>query len=187
MPAGAGFNSIFIMPLATDTVLAEKSARLPGHEWFINCQRLLLKELKSSRNTRLKLPALLDEDFTDERLDEITLLDDERRDDERRDDESRDEDDELRTADDGVDDAIELVAVPFALNAAMVGVPEPFAQKPKLTELLAAIVLFHASGVTTRPARLPFHRLLICAPAVFRVIDQLVTGVLPALISTCAQ
>lgn len=176
------------MPLATDTVLAEKRARLPGHEWFINCQRLLLKELKSSWNTRLKLPLeLLAEDLTDERLDEITLLDDERSDDEMRDDESCDEDDELRTADDGVDDAIELVAVPFALNAAMVGVPEPFAQKPKLTEPLAAIVLFQASGVTTRPARLPFHRLLICAPVVFRVIDQLVTGVLPALISTCAQ
>lgn len=107
------------------------------------------------------------------------LLDDERNEDEVR----KDEEDELRT----VDDAIELVADPFALKAAMVGVPEPFAQKPKLTELLAAIALFHASGVTTRPARLPFHTLLICAPAVFKVIDQLVTGVLPALISTCAQ
>lgn len=171
------------MPLVTDTVLAEKRARLPGHECVINCQRLLLKELKSSRNTRLKLPALLDEDFTDERLEDITLLDDERNEDEVR----KDEEDELRTADDGVDDAIELVADPFALKAAMVGMPEPFAQKPKLTELLAAIVLFQTSGVTTRPARLPFHTLLICAPAVFKVIDQLVTGVLPALISTCAQ
>ena len=118
----------------------------------------------------MPLLELLDEDFTEE-----LLLDDER------------SDDELRTVEVVTEEVVELVLVPVALNAAIVGVPEPFAQNPTLTELLAAIDLFHAKGVTTLPDRLPFHRLLIWAPAVFRVIVQPVTGVFPALISTCAQ
>lgn len=167
------------MPLATETGEAANNARLPGHECVINCQRLELNELKSSRNTRLKL-LLLDEDFTEEEL-----LDEERcdeSDDERNDELTAiDEGDELRSID---DDAAVLVLVPVAVKLAIEGVHEPLAQKPKLTALFAAIALFQASGVTTFPERLPFHRLLIWVPEVFRVIVQLVTEELPALIST---
>ncbi len=67
------------MPLLTATVSLENSARLPAHEWVINCQRLESNELKSSRNTRVKLPPeeLLDE--LDELLEEelVELLEEE--------------------------------------------------------------------------------------------------------------
>lgn len=43
---------------------------LPAQEWVISCQRLLSKELKSSRNTREKSPP-------DELLEELELLEDE--------------------------------------------------------------------------------------------------------------
>lgn len=63
------------MPLLTATVSLENCARLPAHEWVINCQRLESRELKSSRNTREKLPLeeLLDEldELLDEELDEL--------------------------------------------------------------------------------------------------------------------
>ncbi|RYZ87655.1 MAG: hypothetical protein EOO68_27365 [Moraxellaceae bacterium] len=57
----------------------ENSARLPAHEWVINCQRLESNELKSSRNTRVKLPLeeLFDEldeelvELLEEELDEL--------------------------------------------------------------------------------------------------------------------
>jgi hypothetical protein len=147
-----------------------------------------LKELKSSRNTRLKLP-LLDEDFDDE-LDEDLELDDKDLDEDREDrmedreeeiDEERE--DELRD----VEDTTALLLAPLTVKAAMPGVPDPLAQKPKLTLLLAATDLFHETGVTRFPLRLPFHKLVIWVPAVFSVIVQLVILVLPALISTCAQ
>jgi len=190
------------MPLATETGEAANNARLPDHECVINCQRLELNELKSSRKTRLKLPLLLlDEDFTEEEIFDEELRDEDLRDEELRDEElsneelrdeefkedelrSIDEEDELRGAN---DEAATLVLVPVAVKLAIEGVPEPFAQNPKFTALFAAIVLFQASGVTTPADKLPFHRLLICVPAVFKVIVQLVTGALPALISTCAQ
>ena len=140
--------------------------------------------MKSSRNTRLKLPllALLEEDFTEEllseeRADDVDATEDERNDD----DELRNDDDELRGVD---DETAVLVLVPVALKAAIDGVPEPFAQKPKLTAPLAAMLLFQARGVTTLPDRVPFHKLLIWVPAVFRVTVQLVTAVLPAFMST---
>jgi len=185
------------MPLATETGDAANNARLPDHECVINCQRLELNELKSSRKTRLKLPLLLlDEDFTEEEIFDEELRDEDLRDEELSNEELRDEEfkeDELRSIDEedelrgANDEAATLVLVPVAVKLAMEGVPEPFAQKPKFTALFAAIVLFQASGVTTPPDKLPFHRLLICVPAVFKVIVQLVTGALPALISTCAQ
>ena len=51
---------------------------MPAHEWVINCQRLESSELKSSRNTREKLPPeeLLDEldELLEEELDELLLV-----------------------------------------------------------------------------------------------------------------
>lgn len=79
VPAGAGANLIVIMPLLTETVSLENSARLPAHEWVINCQRLESSELKSSRNNRENFPPeeLLDEldELLEDELDE--LLEDE--------------------------------------------------------------------------------------------------------------
>jgi hypothetical protein len=65
--------------LLTATVSLENSARLPAHEWVINCQRLESNELKSSRNTRVKLPLEELFDELDELLDEelVELLEEE--------------------------------------------------------------------------------------------------------------
>lgn len=127
------------------------------------------------------LDELEEDDLTEDLLEEILLDDRDEIDEERDKDELRDDEDELR------EDATELVLLPATMNVAKPGVPEPFAQKPKLTLLLAAIDLFHESGVTRFPDSVPFHKFVICVPAVLSVMVQLVTAVLPALISTCAQ
>ena len=46
---------------------------------------------------------------------------------------------------------LDELSLAVALKEASEGVPEPFAQKPKLMEPLAAIFLFQTSGVTVFP------------------------------------
>ena len=58
------------MPLFTDTVSDENTARFPDHEWVIICQRFESNESKSSRNTKEKSP-------TGEPLDDELLLEEE--------------------------------------------------------------------------------------------------------------
>jgi hypothetical protein len=62
-------------------------------------------------------------------------------------------DDELLELDEEGFDEKELdeLSLAVALKEASEGVPEPFAQKPKLMEPLAAIFLFQTSGVTVFP------------------------------------
>ena len=117
-------------------------------------------------------------------LDEELLLD-ESIDDEL--DENVDEElDEDRTEDELRSD--ELTPFVVAVNVEILGVPEPFAQKPKLILELVPMVLFHANGDTTLlDARLALHKLEMVAPAVFSVSVQSLTAALPASTSTCAQ
>ncbi len=59
------------MPLFTETVSEENTARFPGHEWVIICQRFESNESKLSRNTKEKLPP--DELLLEVELDELLL------------------------------------------------------------------------------------------------------------------
>lgn len=70
----------------------------------------------------------------------------------------------------------------------MEGVPEPLAQKPNDTLLPGEMVVLWETGVTVLPLRLPFHRLLMLAPARSSTTVQLVMLELPLfLILTLAQ
>ena len=121
----------------------------------------------------------LDEKLEEKLDEELLELNEEGFDEEELDEEGFDEEE---LDEEGFDEEeLDELSLAVALKEASDGVPEPFAQKPKLMEPLAAIFLFQTSGVTVLLLTLAFQRLLICEPARSKVMDQPVTWLAPLL------